>query len=106
MAPVIAIPVFEIFDKSLEAELLPGDWKCDNINPIFKKVASHLPTNYRFKSVAGVLIKMVKILVRKAIHSALDRCWIQPTTAWFSAVSIMSAELVECSSGIRSSSSI
>ena len=42
----IAEPLSQLFNKSMAAGILPGDWTIANITPIHKKNDKHSPGNY------------------------------------------------------------
>ena len=46
-AHILAEPLVEIFNKSLETSDVPHDWQTANVVPIFKKGERYKPSNYR-----------------------------------------------------------
>lgn len=72
LASVIAGLVSGILKKWLETRILLEDLKCVNISRIIRKVANHLPMNYRLFSLTEVLIKVLKRLPKKVYTICLS----------------------------------
>ena len=64
---VISAPLAIIYTKSLEEGVVPEDWKCANITPIFKKGSKASAGNYRPVSLTSVLCKVMESILRDAI---------------------------------------
>ena len=43
----ISYPLYLLFRKSLDMGIVPDDWKCANISPVFKKGSRNKVENYR-----------------------------------------------------------
>ncbi len=72
-AKEIAPALATIFSKSLKTGLLPEDWRCANISPIFKKGDRIKPSNYRPVSLTSVSCKVMEHVVHSNIMQHLDR---------------------------------
>ena len=46
-AEIIAIPLYQIFSRSLESGVVPADWKLANVSPIHKKGSRAVANNNR-----------------------------------------------------------
>jgi hypothetical protein len=69
---LIVTPLYMIFDKSLQEEKLPKQWKEAYIKPIFKKGSKHLPSNYRPVSLTSVCCKILERIIRADIMEHLE----------------------------------
>ena len=72
---VISAPLAAIYTKSLEEGMVPEDWKCANITPIFKKGSKASAGNYRPVSLTSILCKVMESILRDAIveHLAVNK---------------------------------
>ena len=69
MASQLAKPITILFNKSIEAGVLPKHWLQARITPIFKKGKKSLPENYRPVSLTCILCKVLeKIIVKQIIN--------------------------------------
>ncbi|KAF2357223.1 Reverse transcriptase domain [Trinorchestia longiramus] len=71
-AEVISEPLTNIFNRSLETGIVPDDWKCANVTPIFKKGNKQIPNNYRPISLTSVISKIIERLLKVRITKHLN----------------------------------
>ena len=77
IAPVLQV----IFTQSLKTHMLPKDWLCVNITPIFKKGDRSSPVNYRPISLTSVCYKIMEHVIFSFIMGHLERYnLLDPTT--------------------------
>ena len=70
----VAVPLTIIYNKSVDEEKLPEDWKIANITPIYKnKGDKHQCTNYRPVSLTSLACKVLEKIVRKEILTHMKR---------------------------------
>ena len=69
IAPVLQV----IFTQSLKTHMLPKDWLCANITPIFKKGDRSSPVNYRPISLTSVCCKIMEHVILSFIMGHLER---------------------------------
>ena len=63
-AEEVAKPLSIIFEASYRQGILPADWKCANISPIFKKDSRSDASNYRPVSLTSVPCKIMESIIR------------------------------------------
>ena len=68
---VIASKLCVLFNHSLQSGIVPSEWKCANVTPIYKKGKKEFATNYRPISLLPIISKV------------LERC-LQPTLRTYS----------------------
>ena len=68
LAPCLTI----IFNQSLELGVLPQDWRCANITPLFKKGNRDVAANYRPVSLTSIVCKIMEHVVCSHIWKHLD----------------------------------
>ncbi|KAF2350988.1 Reverse transcriptase domain, partial [Trinorchestia longiramus] len=61
-----------IFNRSLETEIVPDDWKRGNVTPIFKKGNKQIPNNYRPISLTSIISKTIERLLKVRITKHLN----------------------------------
>ena len=66
-AEELAPALTKIFQKSLNSDTVPEDWRKANIVPIFKKGDKHLAGNYRPVSLTSVTCKILEHIVHSSI---------------------------------------
>jgi len=68
---IVAKPLRIIFNKSLEENEIPDEWKRANITPIFKKGDKSLVSNYRPVSLTILFCKVMEKLIKQNIDRHL-----------------------------------
>jgi hypothetical protein len=68
----LARPLTEIFNKSLEEQIVPEEWKKAQITPIYKKGDKREPGNYRPVSLTSTVCKVMESLVREELMKHLQ----------------------------------
>ena len=71
-ASALALPLFYIFNYSLETGSLPDVWKLANISPIFKKGSKLIPKNYRPVSLTSIPCKILESIIKDQISQHLE----------------------------------
>ncbi|KAF2353005.1 Reverse transcriptase domain [Trinorchestia longiramus] len=71
-AEVISDPITNFFNRSLETELVPDDWKRANVTSIFQKGNKQIPNNYRPISLTSVISKTIEKLLKVRITKHLN----------------------------------
>ncbi len=72
-ADVIVHPVHLIFENSLNAGVLPDDWKLANVSPIHKKGNKHVKENYRPISLTSIVCRVMERIIKNSIVKHLDK---------------------------------
>jgi len=72
-ADSISLPLFLIFNKSLECGLVPSSWKRGCVTPIFKKGSHKSPKNYRPITLTSTVGKILESLVRDSLLDHLNQ---------------------------------
>ncbi|XP_072047020.1 uncharacterized protein [Amphiura filiformis] len=72
-AAEIAPALTTIFRRSLETGILPDDWRCANISPIFKKGDRTTPANYRPVSLTSISCKVMEHVIFSSIMRHLNQ---------------------------------
>ena len=62
-----------IFNQSLTAGQVPGDWKCANVTPVLKKGSKKEASNYRPVSLTSVPCKILEHIIFHYIMESLGR---------------------------------
>ena len=60
-------PLAIIFNKTLKEGVVPQEWKCGQVTPIFKKGSKSTPSNYRPVSLTSVVCKIMESIVREKL---------------------------------------
>ena len=71
-ADEVAKPLSIIFEASYRQGILPADWKCANISPIFKKGNKSDANNYRPVSLTSVPCKIMKSIIRDVLVTHME----------------------------------
>ena len=61
---ILSVPLCIIFEKCLNSNFVPEDWRVANVTPIFKKGDRSLPCNYRPVSLTSVVCKVMESLIK------------------------------------------
>lgn len=67
LASVIAEPLSNIFNSSMNSGTLPSDWKLANISPVFKKGNKCEVKNYRPISLTSIICKIMEKIIKDKI---------------------------------------
>ena len=62
---VISTPLANVFNMSLQEEIVPLEWKEANIIPLFKKGSRNKSVNYRPVSLTIIRDHMMNFLIKK-----------------------------------------
>jgi hypothetical protein len=65
IADAVALPVSVIFSVSYSFSILPTDWKCACVTPLFKKGDPSVVSNYRPISLMCTLGKIMETIIRE-----------------------------------------
>ena len=63
-AGILASPLAAIFNSSMDSGVIPSDWKCANVSPIFKKGSKAKPENYRPVSLTSIPCKVAESIIK------------------------------------------
>lgn len=72
LSDVLAEPVAELFNKTMQEGELPPQWKEAHVTPIFKKGTKSKPGNYRPVSLTCILCKVMETLVRDKLLAHMN----------------------------------
>ena len=70
---IVADPLVQVFRNSIDAGIVPTQWREANVVPIFKKGNRALTSNYRPVSLTSVIGKLLESIMAKNIREHLDR---------------------------------
>ena len=70
-ADIIASPLTELFNKSLNDRELPQDGVSANITPVFKKAGKQQASNYRPISLTCILCKVFEKIIHQKLYALL-----------------------------------
>jgi hypothetical protein len=73
LADHLATPLASLFQRSLDAGMIPLEWKSAVVSPIFKKGNRKLAENYRPVSLTSVVCKLLEAEVRESILEHLHK---------------------------------
>ena len=71
LADLLAAPITVLFNRSIQGEELPKDWKLQYVSPIYKKGQRSLAENYRPISLTCILCKLLESMVRSVVLAHL-----------------------------------
>ena len=70
-ASVLASPLCRIFQQSLREGVVPEDWRCANVTPIYKSGGKSKVGNYRPISLTSILCKVMESILKDALMNHL-----------------------------------
>ena len=68
LADVLAQPIADLFNESMDSGVVPASWRTANVTPIFKKGDKRNPSNYRPISLTSTLGKLMEKIVRDEVN--------------------------------------
>ena len=71
LADLLSAPITTLFNRSIQGEELPADWKLQFVSPIYKKGQRSRAENYRPISLTCILCKMLESMVRSEVLTHL-----------------------------------
>ena len=71
-ADLISVYLRDLFNKSLLSGVLPDDWKCARVTPLFKQGEASDLNNYRPISVISVIAKVFERIVYDQLYNCLS----------------------------------
>ena len=71
LADILSAPITILFNRSIQGEELPDDWKLQFVSPIYKKGQRSLAENYRPISLTCILCKILESMVRTEVLTHL-----------------------------------
>ena len=66
-------PLSILYNKSIESNIIPEDWKLSNVVPIHKKGSKGDPSNYRPISLTSIPCKIVESIVKDKIVEHIEK---------------------------------
>ena len=60
----ISTPLAKVFNLSPEEDIVPSEWKEENITPLFKKGSRNKSENYRPVNLTSVVCKLLETVIR------------------------------------------
>ncbi len=68
-ADSLAVPLTDLFNKSMNEGVFPRLWKLSNVSPVYKKALRYLKENYRPVSLLSCLSKVMERIVYDALYT-------------------------------------
>ncbi len=68
-ADSLAIPLTDLFNKSMDEGVFPKLWKMSNVSPVYKKAFRYLKENYRPVSLLSCVSKIMERIVYNALYN-------------------------------------
>ncbi len=65
----LAIPLTDLFNKSMDEGVFPSLWKMSNVSPVYKKAFRYLKENYRPVSLLSCMSKIMERIVYNALYN-------------------------------------
>lgn len=72
LVDILSSPITVIFNRSIQGEELPDDWKLQYVSPIYKKGQRSRAENYRPISLTCIICKILESLVRSELLAHLQ----------------------------------
>ena len=72
-ADVLCDPLLDIYQSSVSNNVMPRDWKTQNISAIYKKGSRQDPLNYRPVALTSSVVKVLESLIRDQLMEHLER---------------------------------
>ena len=72
LATHIAPILYVIFGVSLDTGVVPRDWRCANVSPVYKKGEKYIAENYRPISLTCICCKLMEHIVTSHIMNHAD----------------------------------
>ena len=70
----IIVPFYtRLFQLSIDTGVVPDDWKCSNISPIYKKGERYKPANYRPVALTSITCKLIEHIICHSLMEHLDK---------------------------------
>ena len=73
MADVISKPLTRLFNKTLQDQVVPSDWRKANVTTIFKKGSKSSASNYRPVSLTSHVCKLLESIIRYSLVAHLSK---------------------------------
>ena len=67
----LSVALSILYTKSMKNSVVPLDWRCANVTPIFKKGSKGLASNYRPVSLTSIPCKIMESVIRDALMEHL-----------------------------------
>ena len=64
---ILAKPLSKLFRLSLMSGIIPNDWRCANVTPLFKKGSKSDSKNYRPVSLTSIPCKIFESIIKDCI---------------------------------------
>ena len=71
-ADLISVSLCEIFNHSIATGILPSDWKCSKVIPLFKEGERSDLDNYRLTSVVPIIVKSFERIIYDQLYDYLN----------------------------------
>lgn len=71
LVDILSEPITLLLNKTMEEGVLPTDWKCAIISPIYKKGSKNRAENYRPVSLTAIICKLMETFLKQEIMQHL-----------------------------------
>ncbi len=68
-ADTLAVPLTDIYNKSMNDMIFPDDWKLSHISPVYKKAFRHIKENYRPVSLLACMSKPMERIIYNSMYN-------------------------------------
>ncbi len=68
-ANTLAVPLTDIYNKSMNDMVFPDDWKLSHISPVYKKAFRHIKENYRPVSLLACMSKPMERIIYNSMYA-------------------------------------